>query len=104
MQKVKLDLFSRNICEQNWGKSLTRKIKSSVITSQICYGDKAYTSKDTCRGDSGGPIQVKVGYRRYAIVGVTSLGHPICGSGPPGGYSSVVYYVPWILSYIKKAY
>lgn len=102
LQKVNLVFFSRTQCEKTWGKSLKRRYKDKLITSQVCYGDKTNKNRDTCRGDSGGPIQIKVSNKRYEIVGVTSLGSSLCGSGPPGGYSSVTFYLPWIKFHIKS--
>ncbi|KAK7065495.1 hypothetical protein SK128_020827 [Halocaridina rubra] len=61
----------------------------------LCAGGEG---KDTCRGDSGGPLTLtnRVG-TRYFLVGVTSVGPTLCGaSNTQGLYTSVNHYVDWI--------
>ncbi|CAH0599407.1 unnamed protein product [Chrysodeixis includens] len=70
--------------------------------TQICYGDDG-TPRDTCEGDSGGPLQIMSKYIScmYIIIGVTSFGFTICGEvGSPGVYTRVSNYVPWIESIV----
>ncbi|XP_076295173.1 venom protease-like [Lasioglossum baleicum] len=61
---------------------------------QICAGQPG---KDTCNGDSGGPLLIlNKNYNcMYSIVGITSFGG-YCGSVIPGVYSRVSNYIPWI--------
>ncbi|XP_026744184.1 serine protease persephone-like [Trichoplusia ni] len=71
-------------------------------SSQMCYGDDG-TPRDTCEGDSGGPLQIKSTsiYCMYVIIGVTSFGFTTCGEvGYPGVYTRVSNYVPWIESIV----
>ncbi|XP_018562107.1 transmembrane protease serine 4-like [Anoplophora glabripennis] len=67
----------------------------------ICAGS-SIESRDTCKGDSGGPLQVyhdkSQGIRcMYDIVGVTSFGKS-CGLAKnlPGVYTRVSAYIKWI--------
>ncbi|XP_048486115.1 CLIP domain-containing serine protease HP8 isoform X1 [Plutella xylostella] len=65
---------------------------------EVCAG--AVMNKDACGGDSGGPL-MKVydtpeGPKTY-LVGVVSFGPTICGIKKPGVYTSVSYYLNWIL-------
>ncbi|XP_041970057.1 trypsin epsilon-like [Aricia agestis] len=61
--------------------------KLAVSADQFClYGDG---ERDTCRGDSGGPI-----LWRGLIVGITSYGRR-CGTAP-GMYVNVGYFHRWI--------
>ncbi|KAJ4427990.1 hypothetical protein ANN_24003 [Periplaneta americana] len=67
--------------------------------SMMCAGvDEG--GKDTCGGDSGGPIQVKVNSRQcdYAVVGLVSFGIGLdCARpGVPAVYTRVSSYVSWI--------
>lgn len=52
----------------------------------------------TCRGDSGGPLTVKVDGEDY-LLGITSFGGADCGS-KPAVYTSVAAYRNWIFEAI----
>ncbi|KAJ0173669.1 hypothetical protein K1T71_010818 [Dendrolimus kikuchii] len=72
-----------------------------VAKSDICAGGQS--NKDACAGDSGGPL-IKVfdtteGPKSF-LVGIVSFGPTICGIKKPGVYSSVAYYLKWILDTI----
>ena len=59
--------------------------------------------EDGCKGDSGGPL---VAYQgdftgpKY-LVGIVSFGTSQCGQGIPTGFTSIEYYLPWILDNMK---
>ncbi|XP_050559835.1 serine protease snake-like [Spodoptera frugiperda] len=83
--------------------------------TQTCYGDRElptryqdrYESKDTCPGDSGGPLQIKSKKIdcMYIIVGVTSNGEQDCATPHSAGvYTKVAAYVPWIESIVWPQY
>lgn len=70
-------------------------------TTMICAGD-LQTGKDTCPGDSGGPLQSFGAVScMWDIFGITSYGHGICGSNEePSMYTKVVFYLDWIQSIV----
>lgn len=93
LQQVKLPLRELNYCQQLKRNYFERE-------SVICAGG---LGQDTCRADSGGPLTLgnQFDTRRY-LIGVTSLGPVICGSpNTQGLYTSVHFYIPWILSNIR---
>ena len=56
-----------------------------------------FSEKDSCSGDSGGPLfatESKVSYQ----IGLVSFGTNLCGRGIPGVYTKVAAYLPWIES------
>lgn len=57
----------------------------------LCYGT---TGKDSCYGDSGGPLA-----DRRTIYGIVSFGDN-CGQ-VPGVYVNVSYYINWIKNITK---
>lgn len=76
-----------------------------ITSSQICAGGEE--GKDSCSGDSGGPLQVlsvnPSGEPAYIQQGIVSFGPRICGSqGKPGVYTKVAYYTDWIMKNMKK--
>lgn len=65
---------------------------------QICAGGEA--GKDSCKGDSGGPLMYENG-RTYEVIGLVSFGPRYCGQEDvPGIYTNVYEYNPWIRSTI----
>jgi len=78
--------------------------------SQICAGGER--GKDSCRGDSGGPLFLRrvlpTGLMDpnndhddpWFLIGLVSFGTRVCGRGKPGIYTRVESYVPWILKNI----
>ncbi|XP_077290905.1 venom protease-like isoform X1 [Arctopsyche grandis] len=98
--KVALDLFTNRVCRKKYPGTFFNPggISEDI---QLCYGSKL-ESKDSCYGDSGGPIQV-YNYRvhcTYTIIGITSKGRSCGIAGTPGIYTKVSAYVPWIESVV----
>ncbi|CAD6240899.1 GSCOCT00008986001.2-RA-CDS [Cotesia congregata] len=73
--------------------------KSVIWYKQMCAGGK--NGKDSCAGDSGGPLQSPGRYYndvRYVQYGIVSFGPRNCGiDGFPGVYTFLPYYMDWIL-------
>lgn len=66
----------------------------TLSEDQICVGGER--GKDSCRGDSGGPLIYEEGLVSY-IIGIVSLGAQKCGTeNHPGVYTKVVNYLDWI--------
>ena len=52
---------------------------------------------DSCAGDSGGPLMVQAGeHTAMYLKGIVSFGKRKCGTGFPGVYTDVEYYIDWI--------
>lgn len=74
--------------------------KKDLWNKQLCAGGKL--GKDTCKGDSGGPLMYKNG-RYFEIAGVVSFGPTPCAQpNVPGVYSKVFAYRDWIIETISK--
>ncbi|CAH2098445.1 unnamed protein product [Euphydryas editha] len=70
------------------------KIEDTVTESQICAG--GIKGKDSCNGDSGGPLMYEKDLYYYAV-GIVSYGPGECGlAGRPAVYTNVFMYLPWI--------
>ncbi|XP_022114875.2 CLIP domain-containing serine protease 2 [Pieris rapae] len=73
-----------------------------AVKKQFCAGE---LKKDSCNGDSGGPLMMKANYNdvnSYVQYGIVSHGPMQCGSSFPGVYTDVREYVDWILNNIKE--
>lgn len=71
---------------------------------QLCAGGEK--GKDSCRGDSGGPLMTvsvdQTNSVNWYAVGVVSFGPSPCGlENWPGVYTRVSKYVPWIIDKLK---
>lgn len=93
--KVTLSLINQTICSEHHPPD--RKLNSGLQDGQICAVDPGF-KMDTCLGDSGGPLQIKLlGFNRLNpfLIGVTSFGKS-CGTETPGVYTRIYSYVDWI--------
>lgn len=70
----------------------------------MCAGGKV--GKDSCSGDSGGPLMKVLSDDtlgpRYYLIGIVSFGSKMCGKkNLPGVYTRMSTYIPWLLRHIK---
>ncbi|XP_061515765.1 transmembrane protease serine 9 [Anopheles gambiae] len=96
--KVSLKPVERDRCDQFYRVG-DRGLREGLQDYQLCAGD---VKMDTCPGDSGGPLQVKLLHNAKVtpfVVAVTSFGSA-CGQSTPGVYTKVSKYAPWIRSVI----
>uniref|UniRef100_A0A1A9WXH1 Phenoloxidase-activating factor 2 n=1 Tax=Glossina brevipalpis TaxID=37001 RepID=A0A1A9WXH1_9MUSC len=93
LQKVKVPIWTNTLCAQKYG----RAAPGGIINSMICAGQ---ATKDSCSGDSGGPLIVNEA-GRYVQVGIVSWGIG-CGKGQyPGVYTRVTSLLSWIYKNLK---
>ena len=76
-----------------------RKKANFFAESQLCAGGKR--GRDSCRGDSGGPLMAIIGNRWHAV-GIVSFGSGLCGlEGIPAIYTRVGGFLDWIAGKIE---
>ncbi|KAB0800599.1 hypothetical protein PPYR_06339 [Photinus pyralis] len=96
--KVTLPVQSNRDCENVYGGT-----RVSLSKLQVCAG--GVNGKDSCRGDSGGPLMslyTAPGEINWYVMGVVSFGPAKCGlNGWPGIYTRVTEYIPWILKNMR---
>lgn len=98
--KVALPLADKDDCDK-----IYNQVDVRLGFGQICAGGQK--GKDSCRGDSGGPLMSiensSDGNGLWAAVGVVSFGPTPCGMpGWPGVYTKVYDFIPWIISKIRS--
>ncbi|XP_012272269.1 proclotting enzyme [Orussus abietinus] len=92
LQEVSIPVWSNNECKAKYGAAAP----GGIVDSFLCAGRAA---KDSCSGDSGGPLMINDG--RWTQVGIVSWGIG-CGKGQyPGVYTRVTHFLPWILKNLK---
>ncbi|KAK7794495.1 hypothetical protein R5R35_004714 [Gryllus longicercus] len=104
LNKVIMPIQEKELCQKAYKTlSTTLRLSSGIdAESMICAGALRQRN-GTCNGDSGGPLQIRLDepYCMYSLVGVTSFGTKICGSGnAPTIFTRVSHYVPWIESVV----
>ncbi|CAL7938189.1 unnamed protein product [Xylocopa violacea] len=94
--KVALNLVPKGDCNRTFaGRLKDDKLKDGIVEDwQICAGG---LGKDTCPGDSGGPLILEGGIPY--LIGITSVGS-LCGTPLPAIYTRVSHYIPWIESIV----
>ncbi|XP_045518638.1 phenoloxidase-activating enzyme-like [Pieris brassicae] len=94
---VKLHVDLPLVDQQSCQKLYSLKGKPIIWDKQICAGGE--DNKDSCRGDSGGPLMYAEEEKASQITGITSFGVKQCGfKGRPSIYTKVISYVDWIRS------
>lgn len=79
------------------------KYSQSVFETNICaagYEGK----KDSCSGDSGGPLLVQEPNGRWVVIGIVSWGIRCGDKDQPGVYTSVDKYLNWIREKTRDAF
>ncbi|KAF2360226.1 Serine proteases trypsin domain [Trinorchestia longiramus] len=97
LRHAKVPILSASKCEEV-------HTALNMTENMLCAGDLD-ASKDTCKGDSGGPLLCedrKDGEKvHWVVVGVTSFG---VGCGQLGVYTNVHRYTDWIKDTIRKPF
>jgi len=93
LQEVTIPVWSNTECRLKYGAAAP----GGIVESFLCAGQ---ASRDSCSGDSGGPLMINDG--KWTQVGVVSWGIG-CGKGQyPGVYTRVTSFMPWIRKNLVK--
>ncbi|XP_044740803.1 venom protease-like [Chrysoperla carnea] len=100
LQGLQLPIVTNAQCKNKFAN-----FKSAVIDDRVICAGFTKGSKDSCRGDSGGPLMwpyAPPGSEQKQIkffqIGVISYGYRCAEPGFPGVYVRVTQYIDWILS------
>jgi len=99
LQIVKVPIVSNEKCEQMYRKAKHHFMARDTI---VCAG-YAVGGKDSCEGDSGGPLAVRYGpEERWTLVGIVSNGIKCAEPNLPGIYTRVSQYNDWIVKTVTN--
>lgn len=92
--KLKIPVLDHETCANRY-----RTAGVTFSQTQICAGGEK--GRDSCRGDSGGPLMALMKHGdnnfNWYVVGIVSFGPVECGmEGWPGVYTRVSDFAPWI--------
>ncbi|XP_071343966.1 transmembrane protease serine 9 [Trachinotus anak] len=91
LQKAAVSIIDQADCQHSYGNVLT--------PNMMCAGYME-GGRDTCLGDSGGPLTCRQPSGQWFIAGVTSWGHGCGRIGFPGVYTRVTSIRKWISTYL----
>jgi secreted trypsin-like serine protease len=98
--KVYLTIIKHKTCSKSYSNISERKLAKGIEDkSQICAGDAS--GKDTCPGDSGGPLQFWQSSSgelldHFVVIGITSFGKACGVENSAGVYTRVSFFRSWI--------
>uniref|UniRef100_A0A3B3ZTH0 Peptidase S1 domain-containing protein n=1 Tax=Periophthalmus magnuspinnatus TaxID=409849 RepID=A0A3B3ZTH0_9GOBI len=92
LQKATVNIIDQAECQLSYGNVLS--------PNMMCAGYME-GGRDTCLGDSGGPLACRELSGQWFIAGVTSWGHGCGRIGYPGVYTRVTSIRKWISTYVK---
>jgi secreted trypsin-like serine protease len=79
LRATTVNIVSDSTCGSDYGADFDS-------STMVCA---AASGKDTCAGDSGGPLQAPIGAGAYRLVGITGWGDGCAQPGKPGVYTRV---------------
>jgi len=94
LMEVTVKIWKNPDCKDTYGNAAP----GGIMDHMLCAGRKG---KDSCSGDSGGPMQIGVG-DRWTQIGVVSWGIGCGKSDYPGVYSRVTELRDWIDRIVKE--
>ena len=100
LQEVALRVADLAACEAAYRRvpQFEARFPGGFQDTKVCAESRDGEPRDACRGDSGGPLMVRLENNTYQLVGVVSAGVG-CGNPEfPGLYTKVSAYIDWIVS------
>lgn len=88
LQGAYIEIFTAEECRES-------KLPSQVPNPRILCAGVIGGGVDSCKGDSGGPLQV-VDNGKFVLAGIVSYGFGCGKIGYPGIYTNVYYFLDWI--------
>ena len=98
LREVAVKIISHDVCKQpDWYGHVYDE------QSMLCAGYEE-GGKDSCTGDSGGPLQCMTPSGRWKLAGVVSTGAGCAKARYPGIYVNVAKLLGWIQKYFRGIY
>ncbi|XKL65412.1 hypothetical protein PGB90_008832 [Kerria lacca] len=92
LQEVQVPVIENRVCQEMFQTAGHSKV---ILSSFLCAG-YANGQRDSCEGDSGGPLMVERGDGHWTLVATVSHGIKCAAPYLPGVYMRTTYYKPWL--------
>uniref|UniRef100_G1NXP8 tryptase n=1 Tax=Myotis lucifugus TaxID=59463 RepID=G1NXP8_MYOLU len=101
LQEAEIPVIDRQTCDYLYNPLIiiVPELEAIIKEDMICAGD--IHRKDSCKGDSGGPLSCHID-GVWTLIGLVSWGLG-CAESLPGVYTNVIYYQKWIKATISRA-
>jgi secreted trypsin-like serine protease len=96
LKAVNVPIVSHQDCRAAYTSTHDIQAKAHICAGYMPGG------KDSCKGDSGGPLIVRAGPTGALLVGIVSFGEGCARPNQPGVYTRVSSYADWIVSTIEQ--
>lgn len=103
MQQLQVPVLDNSVCKNGYKKAKKLFSQNQFDTTIICAGHLA-GGKDSCDGDSGGPLMLPVhvdGKFPFYQIGVVSYGAGCGLPNLPSAYTNVQQFIGWIQEKLK---
>lgn len=103
LQQIQVPVLDNSVCKREYKKIERLASPNQFDDTVICAGNMA-GGKDTCTGDSGGPLMLPVrvgGKFPFYQIGVVSYGVDCGRPNIPSVYTNVEHFIDWIQEKIK---
>ena len=98
LQIVKIPLWNNKQCSSMFSKAgYIREFPESILCAGYPEG-----GRDSCLGDSGGPLMMKPKHGPWLLIGLVSHGIKCAAPNLPGVYTRVGHFRDWINDNIQK--
>lgn len=98
LQVVNVPVITNEKCER-WHND--QGIQVQIWPEMVCAGYRE-GGKDSCKGDSGGPLMVQQADGRWVLIGIVSAGFSCGKPGQPGIYHRISGTSDWISFYTNN--
>ncbi|CAF4779196.1 unnamed protein product [Pieris macdunnoughi] len=94
LHEAQVSTIQQGVCRRSYWQY-------AITDNMVCAGRGR---RDSCAGDSGGPLLCRDRSMRYYLQGITSFGDGCGKRGKYGIYTRTANYVPWMRAVMSKNY
>ncbi|XP_044272997.1 serine protease 27-like [Varanus komodoensis] len=95
LQKLQVPIIDTNTCRRLYSTDMGQSLPQKQIQDDMMCAGYAEGMKDTCKGDSGGPLMCKM-KQEWLLAGIVSWGEGCAERNRPGVYIRLTSYQDWI--------
>uniref|UniRef100_A0A8D0B6Z0 Transmembrane protease serine 7 n=1 Tax=Salvator merianae TaxID=96440 RepID=A0A8D0B6Z0_SALMN len=95
LQKAEVEIVDQTLCHSTYGLITARMLCAGIMSGK----------KDSCKGDSGGPLSCRSkGDGKWFLIGIVSWGYGCGRPNFPGVYTRVSNFAVWIHKYVPSVF